>query len=230
MMTDYERYGVYYLPHEDALADFGAAWLGWDIARGRATAHPDVPGLPADISALTETPRHYGFHATLKPPFYLAEGTDADALDAAIAGLCRGLPPVQSDGLELARLAGFVALVPSGQDTWINALAADVVRGLDEFRAPPSEAELARRRKSRLSDRQAANLAAWGYPYVMDDFRFHMTLTGRLSDPDGAAVVDALAPRLAPLLPAPFRIEHLALVGEDDAQRFHLIHRYALEG
>ncbi|MCR9085980.1 MAG: DUF1045 domain-containing protein [Rhodobacteraceae bacterium] len=229
-MTDYERYGVYYLPDEDALADFGAAWLGWDIARGRDAAHPDIPGLPADIATLTETPRRYGFHATLKPPFHLAEGEDDDSLDAAIAGLCRGLPPAQCDGLMLARLAGFVALVPAGEDTWINALAADVVRGLDEFRAPPSEAELTRRRKSRLSDRQAANLAAWGYPHVMDDFRFHMTLTGRLSDDDGAAVETTLRPLLAPLLPVPFRIEHLALVGEDADFRFHLIHRYELKG
>ncbi|MEM8957503.1 MAG: DUF1045 domain-containing protein [Pseudomonadota bacterium] len=229
-MTKYERYGVYYLPPEDALADFGAAWLGWDIARGRATAHPDIPGLPAEIATLTETPRRYGFHATLKPPFFLAEGMDVDGLDAAIAGLCRGLPPAQADGLELARLSGFVALVPAGPDRWLNALAAEVVRGLDEFRAPPSEAELARRRQNRLSDRQTANLAAWGYPYVMDDFRFHMTLTGRLPGADGAAVMDNLRPRLAPLLPTPFRIEHLSLVGEDAERRFHLIHRYALKG
>jgi len=45
-------------------------------------------------------------------------------------------------------------------------------------------AELARRRTLRLTAEQDAMLARWGYPYVLEDFRFHMTLTGSLPLPE----------------------------------------------
>ena len=64
----------------------------------------------------------------------------------------------------------------------------------------------------------------------MEEFRFHITLTGKLAKGDLPAVEDALARDLGPLLPAPFAIPDLALMGEDDTGRFHLIHRYALSG
>ena len=67
----FDRYAIYFTP-QGSLAEAGAAWLGWDLARGRTVAHPDVAGL--DVAALTETPRKYGLHATIKPPFVLAEG------------------------------------------------------------------------------------------------------------------------------------------------------------
>ena len=35
-----------------------------------------------------------------------------------------------------------------------------------------------------VTERQASNLDRWGYPYVFDDFRFHMTLTGPLTADD----------------------------------------------
>lgn len=225
-MTDYERYGVYFLPPEGALADFGAAWLGWDIAQGRAVAHPEIAPLPASVADLSATPRRYGFHATIKPPFRLASGADPDDLDAAMAGLCKALAPIQMDGLMVSVIKGFAALVPVGDTTSINGLAAEFVRALDEFRAPPEAAELARRRRRPLTERQEANLIAWGYPHVMADFGFHMTLTGRVPNVD--MVVVALAPRLAPLLPAPFPVDALCLVGEDAEGFFHLIHRYPL--
>jgi hypothetical protein len=56
------------------------------------------------------------------------------------------------------------------------------VRSSDAHRAPPDEAELARRRRSRLTQRQEGTLARWGYPYVMEEWRFHVTLTRRLTE------------------------------------------------
>ena len=89
-------------------------------------------------------------------------------------------------------------------------------------------AELARRRQARLSPAQEANLKRWGYPYVMDEFHFHITLTGPLPEPEHAPVEAALHRALAGKLPAPFEIPDLALMGEDAEGRFHLIHRYRL--
>ncbi|MEQ9694984.1 DUF1045 domain-containing protein [Shimia sp. SDUM112013] len=226
----FTRYGIYYTPPRGALADFGAAWLGWDPVKGRAVAHPEIAGLPGPVSDLTETPRKYGFHGTIKPPFRLAPGTDAKALATELEQVATTLRPVSLGGLEVTRLGGFLALTVTGPQEALADMASTVVRGLDHFRAPPSEAELARRRKSALSPRQEELLATWGYPYVMDEFRFHMTLTGKLGKRDAETTRTALAPEMQSLLPAPFVVSDLTLVGEDTDGLFHEIHRYSLSG
>ena len=99
-MPRFARYAVYYTPEPGPLADFGAAWLGWDIATGAEVAHPDLPGLPRPVAELTATPRKYGFHGTVKPPFRLAEGHDAEGLELAAQHLATRLEPVTLDGGE----------------------------------------------------------------------------------------------------------------------------------
>lgn len=226
-MSNFVRYAVYVLPPPGALADFGAAWLGWDIAAGQPAAHPDVTGV--DVAALTATPRKYGLHATVKPPFRLRDGTTPEALSLALDAFCAARKAVPLDGLDLHRIGGFLALVPRGDIHALNALAADTVRELDAFRAPLTDADLIRRRATRLTPAQDALLMRWGYPYVMDEFRFHITLTGRLG-PEADDLRARLAPLVAPVLPIPYIIEDLCLVGEADDGRFHLIRRVPLSG
>lgn len=223
----FARYAVYFTPEPGPLSDFGAAWLGWDSETGRMCAHPDVPGLPAPVATLTARPRKYGFHGTIKPPFQLAPGTDADGLRAAVAAFCASHPAVTLDGLRVARIGGFVALVPDGPADGLTVLAAAAVEALDPFRAAPSDAETARRNPARLTDRQRALLARWGYPYTHDEFRFHMTLTGPLGA-QADAVRAALDPVVTPLVPRPFRVDALTLMGADGDDRFHQIARYSL--
>jgi putative phosphonate metabolism protein len=222
----FQRYAVYYTPG-GALAQTGAAWLGWDVATGLRVAHPPLDGL--DIEKLTRTPRRYGLHATIKPPFHLTEGTDEEMLRRDLQSLCARLGPVTLDALEIHALAGFVAMVPAGDAAALADLAAQVVKELDPFRAAPTASELARRRQANLTPRQDANLVTWGYPYVMEDFRFHITLTGRIKG-NMAPVVAALRRHFAPHLPQPFVVDSLALVGEDEAGMFHEIHRFSLGG
>jgi putative phosphonate metabolism protein len=229
-MTNFSRYAIYYAPPEGPLAELGARWLGWDPAAGQRREHPAIAGLPRPVDALTETPRKYGLHGTLKPPFRLAPGSDLAALRADLAAFASTHAAARADGLALARLGGFLALVPEGDPAEIAALAGEIVSALDHHRAPPKEAELERRLAAGLSERQEAMLARWGYPYVMDEFRFHITLTGRLNPDEAEAVKAALAPVLAPLLLRPFVIGDLALFGEDEAGMFHLIERFALSG
>lgn len=223
-MSNYSRYAVYFLPEPGALADFGATWLGWDAQAAQVPAACDA--LP-DWDDITMTPRKYGFHATLKPPFRLAEGQDAGALTSAVAALAARTAPAQADGLVLSRLGSFLALTPVGDASDIARVANACVTELDQFRAPPTEAELDRRRKSRLSPAQETLLAQWGYPYVHDQFRFHMTLSGRLTADRLSAVADHLAAHLPPL-PQPFRLNSICLLGERADTRFELIHRYTL--
>ncbi|MDF1854868.1 DUF1045 domain-containing protein [Pseudooceanicola sp.] len=229
-MPEPTRYAIYYMCPPGPLADFGAGWLGWDAARGRISPHPDVADLPLPIEAITRTPRKYGFHGTIKPPFQLAPGRDAAELEAAAVALCQGLAPVSLDGLALSRLGGFLALTVTGDTAPLAALAAACVAGLDAFRAPALQQELARRRVSGLSPQQEALLTRWGYPYVMEEFRFHMTLSGRLPAESADAIRSALARRITPLLPRPFAVGEFCLMRSDTQGRFHLLRRLPLGG
>lgn len=225
----FTRFAIYYAPPAKAgWTRFATAWLGWDMEAGRTVAHPEIGGLP--VAEISQTPRKYGLHGTIKPPFRLADGMTLDGLQQAVAALGADLAPVSTERLHLARLGRFLALRPSGETPALNALAARCVRELDAFRAPAGPEELARRRAGGLTDRQEANLVQWGYPYVMEDFRFHITLTGRLPKHDLAPVERALEQALSPALPDRFTVPDLALVGEAEDGRFHLIHRYTLSG
>ncbi|MCH2165636.1 MAG: DUF1045 domain-containing protein [Marinovum sp.] len=221
-MENFTRFGIYCLP-EGPLAAFGARWLGWEIATAQRLEQDP------DITRWTQTPRKYGFHGTMKPPFRLAEGTTADALYAAAEQLAAGQKPVLVPGLKLARLGAFFALVPDGDATALGALTAACVTELDAFRAPPNEAELAKRRARKLTDRQEALLQTWGYPYVLDEFRFHLTLTGRVP-PETCDTVKALIEAHLPPLPRPFEINSIGLVGERPDGQFETIARLPLLG
>ena len=224
----FTRYAVYYTPAEGAFARFGAQWLGWDIAAGREAERLDVAGLPAPLEGIVRTPGRYGFHATLKPPFRLAEGASAQALEESLGALAAQLPAVRAEGLRLARIGGFLALVPVGSEARIGAVAAIAVETLDSFRAPMQAQELARRRARRLTPGHEAMLLRWGYPYAMAEFRFHMTLTGRLGADALAQAADALEAPLRGAVPAPFMLDGLSLVGEGEDGRFRVIRRFAM--
>jgi hypothetical protein len=192
---------------------------------GKSTSQPDLPGL----AQITERPRRYGFHATLKPPFRLADGAKVRQLRDAVADVARDLAPASCDGLELSRLGRFLALTAVGDATAVSQVASECVTKLDGFRAAPTEAELAARRKPQLSNRQKRNLERWGYAYVMEDFRFHMTLTGPLPKADIASWTETLRARM-PDLPSPCVIDAITLVGEREDGNFEVIQRYPLTG
>jgi putative phosphonate metabolism protein len=232
-MTDAARYAVYFAPDPDSpLARYGAAWLGYDAATGTNVPQPALSAITSErLQEITAEPRRYGFHATLKPPFVLADGVDKAELDAAVSALAGRLTAFAAPRLRLAQVSGFWALIPSAPCEPLDNLAASCVPELDQFRAPPSATELARRRRAGLSPAQEALLLRWGYPYVMAEFRFHMTLTARLSGAEGDAVGAALAPLVEPFCQAPLPIDALSLFRQDAADRpFRLIRRYALAG
>lgn len=224
-MESYNRYAVYYAPEDGAFAQAAASWLGWDPAAGLSVAQPN---LGIDLNRLTADPRKYGFHGTMKPPFRLADGVDAALLRAATAKLARNQSPIEMPCLQFLSLEGFLALVPMGDTSALEALAASVVETLDPLRAPLSEAEILRRRPDRLTLRQRDLLARFGYPYVMEQFRFHLTLSGPLTDADHTALRPLAEAHFTPHLPRPFRVAELCLFGEAGDGRFHLLQRYPL--
>ena len=221
----FSRYAVYFTP-SGPLADVGAAWLGWDVATGMAVAHPQVVDLnPAE---LTETPRKYGFHATLKPPMVLRDGMTADMLQARLEEFCKSNAAVVLEGHEVKLMGRFFALTPKGDVTKLKALAGSIVREFDDFRAAPSEQELERRRAAGLSPAQEENLVKWGYPYVLDQFRFHMTLSGRVDN--GEPLASAVSAHFEPFLPKPFELDHLTMAGQRSDGMFQEIVRLPLTG
>ncbi|HTQ34789.1 MAG TPA: DUF1045 domain-containing protein [Stellaceae bacterium] len=227
------RYAVYFAPEPgSALARFGTSWLGYDVVTGEVMTQPVVAGIdPERLRAITAEPRRYGFHATLKPPFFLAEGVNAAALANAVAELAGGIPAFGAPPFCLSRISGFLALTLSAPCAAMRQLADRCVEALDAFRAPPSATELARRRRANLTPRQDELIARWGYPYVMNEFRFHMTLTARLDPAESDTVSAALAPLVAPFCEAALAVDAISLFHQprDDAP-FRLLRRYALTG
>jgi hypothetical protein len=172
------RVGIYYCPREtDPLFALGAAWLGRNPVTGAPEGQPDLTG----IAAVTAEASGYGFHATLKPPMRLAHGRTWDALRDATHQLATRVAPFELPVLAVTNLHGFLALRETTECAPLRALADLCVEELDGFRAPPSEAELGRRRRANLTDAQEAMLVRFGYPYVLATWFFHMTLTRRLS-------------------------------------------------
>lgn len=222
------RHAVYFAPEPtSALWRQVSAIIGWDAAEGEAVAFPDVaPCTSLDWETLTEEPRRYGFHGTLKAPFELAEGADEGLLLAAAEGFARERSGFVLDDMKVAAISSFVALVPGSANVALERLAADCVIAFEPFRAPMSAADRARRLKSPLTARQIEAVDRWGYPYVFEDFRFHMTLTGPIADARREEVRAALADLLGAAA-RPLVVDAIALFRQDDrAGRFRLVARF----
>jgi hypothetical protein len=172
------RVGIYYCPREDdPLYAAGASWLGRDPSRVDPVVQPAIAG----IEEITAEARGYGFHATLKPPMRLATGCSWHGLLTATHELAERIAPFELPPLAVTKLHGFLALRETEPCAPLQALADACVEQLDGYRRAPSEAELARRRRARLTEAQEAMLVRFGYPYVLETWFFHMTLTRRLS-------------------------------------------------
>ena len=212
------RYAIYCVPRADtALYRFGASVLGYDCYRGEAAALMD--GVePALWAGFVREPSVYGFHGTLKAPLYLAEGRAEDELTAAVSEFAASRPTVAVGELVIRELGSFIALVPNEPCPPLNRLAADCVQTFDSFRAPMSEQERMRRVKPGLSARQIGNIDRWGYPYVFDDFRFHMTLTGSLQEPERKRALQSLCHKLERIShPLSLTIDQIVIARQADS-------------
>ena len=224
------RYAVYFAPPPDTLLwQLGSRWLARDAQRDCALEQPRPPTAPAAwVRQITATPRRYGFHATLKPPFVLNTDVEEHTLHAQLAAFAARCTPFALPRLEVESLSGFLALRPAAACDALDALARDCVTQLDRLRAPASREELARRRAAGLSARQEALLARYGYPYVLDEFRFHMTLTERLPDEPSQTLRRWLAGYFEAALAQPSVVDAVCLfVQAGPGRAFRLAKRYA---
>lgn len=213
------RYAIYFTPSSnDALLKVAANWLGRNAFSGEPVKMPEMRAFPLEeIAALTQEPRRYGFHATMKAPFRLKEGQSENELLTALMHFASSARAVTIPKLVIRRIGSFFALVPEEPVAELNLLANDVVVALDRFRAPLNEREMAKRKPEKLSLAQRHNLERWGYPYVFEEFRFHMTLTGAVEAGDQARVERNLEEFFAPVLSDPIDVSNLALFVEPQA-------------
>ncbi|MCA1476595.1 DUF1045 domain-containing protein [Bradyrhizobium sp. NBAIM08] len=230
-MTGFPRYAIYYAAGRDsALSRFGAELLGYDAYSGGEISFPEQALHAApDWREVSADPRKYGFHATLKAPMALAPGnTEAELLAAcaAFAGRTRPIPAIRP---VVDAISGFIAVSPAEPMETLQQLAADCVRAFDPFRAPLTAEDRARRKPEKLSERQRDYLDRWGYPYVMEEFRFHMTLTGRLDAERRGPILQMLRARFAALGIETLAVDRIALFKQEDAKaRFRIIGEWAL--
>ncbi|UYN99068.1 MAG: DUF1045 domain-containing protein [Devosia sp.] len=219
------RFAIYYAPSaSDPLWERAAVWLGRDAATGElidgAVAGIDRPRL----LNLTQSAGRYGFHATLKPPMALADGYSPEQLRDRMRAFADETPSVPLGRLVLARLGGFLALVPETSSEDLQFLAGQVVEQFEDFRRPPSLREMADRAAGGLTERQSELLAAYGYPYVFDQFQFHMTLTDRLAEADMDEIEEAARTWFGPLLDTPLVLDRLSLFVEPDTGKLFRRH------
>lgn len=172
------RCAIFFVPPADhALSAAAARWLCRDIYSGARIA-TTIEGLTeTDHAFLTALPRRYGFHATLKAPFRLAESCTVQQLERHLVRYSSTTSPL-SFAVKIALIESFFAIVPVKREPELDLLAAQIVTEFDSYRLPPNDTEIARRNVTRLNSQQLSNLMTWGYPHVFDQFRFHMTLTG----------------------------------------------------
>ncbi|EPE97999.1 DUF1045 domain-containing protein [Rhizobium grahamii] len=223
------RYAICFTPAaSDPLSHVAANWLGRNVFSGEVVEPTAIRGLSIhEIAFHTAMPRRYGFHGVLKAPFRLAADLTEAQLLRDLMRFCGTLTPFHINRLEVARLGSFYSLAPSLPCEHVHYLASSVIQQFDRFRAPLSEAEIERTDPGGLSAAQFANLHRWGSPYVMDEFRFHMPLTGPVSHCDIPRVEHALRNVFEPVLADPVKVANVALMieeGNGGPFRVHSLH------
>jgi putative phosphonate metabolism protein len=230
-MTGSPRYAIYYAPAAGSALDrFGARLLGYDAWTGADITFADgIVEMVSDWRELTTDARKYGFHATLKAPFRLAGDSSDDSLRAACAAFAAAPRPLPRIRPVVEPIGGFIAVIPGDPSSELQQFAADCVRTFEPFRAPMTAEDRARRKPEHMTPRQVEHLDRWGYPYVMEEFRFHMTLTCRLGADRRASILAMLRERFAALDMQQLTIDRIALFRQDDAaSRFRIAESWGL--
>ena len=228
------RYALYYAPRpEEGLAVTASQWLGRNAETGQARPLKPVSTFtPERLAEITADPRVYGFHGTLKAPLVVADEFSERDLREGVGNFAVGRRSVVVPSMTLTSMSDFLALVPSQSSAELQDLADSCVIEFDEFRQPADEAELTRRRAGGLSPRQDELLLRWGYPYVLEEWRFHLTLTGRIGDEgERSAITDLLRRQFMGFIDRPLAVRDLCVFRQPAAGRpFTALARFTLGG
>jgi hypothetical protein len=214
------RYAICFAPEQGSpLEAVGCNWLGRDKNGGFTDIRTKVSGItPERLAALIKGPRSYGLHGTLKPAFELRAGATEGGLIAVAETLARSFSPFKIPALELGEIGYIVSLVPESSSDALEDIATACVRAFDGFRRPLSDQEEQSYKRNRLTVHQRQMLEHWGYPYVMEEFDFHISLTEPVIDEDERAALMKAADRAAAqVLRKPLIMRELTLFSQKSA-------------
>jgi 2'-5' RNA ligase len=226
------RYAIYYTPPPfSGLARFGAGFIGYDCFEAVEVTQSKLDGIDPSVQKLmTVDPRRYGFHATIVAPFHL-NGQSEDDLIVAVSSYAAKTGPVRIGQLKVYSIGDFVALVPAETNGGVSDFAAKCLKAFDSYRAPLSAADRERRVKSQLTPKQIELMERWGYPYVLDEYRFHMTLTGALPQNLLQQFHHALELAFAVRSGDSYELDAISVMRQDDTgARFRVLRRCRLYG
>ena len=230
-MATFPRYAIYYAAAPGSELDsFGSQLLGYDAWTGTDVPMADgITQMVPDWRDLTLAPRQYGFHTTLKAPLSLADGKTETELLVACALFAETPRPIPNIMPVINPISGFIAIVPAERCDELMQLAADCVSTLDCFRAPLTPEDRDKRKPSKLTQRQREYLDRWGYPYVMEEFRFHMTLTDKLTGGRREPILTMLRDRFTSVGLEILEIDRIALFRQNDCHsHFRIIDHWKL--
>ena len=209
--TPAPRYAVYYVPEAGTpLAAFGAQWLGYNIETGTRAPRNRLGLDPELVDRIVAAPAVYGFHATLKAPFRLRSGVSPESLIERLESVARSTGQIGPVRLEVSRLGRFLALRPDHGNR-LRRLSSQCTMSMEPFRAPINDRERRHRLKANLSPYQRLLFETYGYPYVFDEFRFHMSLTGPLEEHEREQIEPVLRDALADLMASSIEITSICL-------------------
>jgi len=212
------RYALSYVPEQGSpLADFGRSWLGRDIDTAEQHEQPEIEGISkARLQELTHWRRSDGLHGVLKPPFQLNEGSSFNGLMDTAHLFAKFLDKVEIPQLEVNIIGKFIALTPTIAS---RQLAGACVRVFEGYRQPIRIDMDQRYRHDKLTVYQKRMLKHWGYPYVMEEFRFFIPLTDRIEDDEERERVTAAITKLSkPVIKQPLSIRELTVIGQISRQ------------
>ena len=182
-MKKYSRYAIYYAPpKESSLEEFGRYWFGWDPLNAKLINNKHrinylnrfgIKNL-INIDKNVLIAKKYGFHGTLIPPFKLNKNYSTNTLFKKNEEIAKKFK-------KFKKMNNFYAFVQNKKNNNINKLSNRLVRELFKFRSPLTKKEIDRRNPSKLSKLQLNILYKWGYPYLMSEFNFHMTLASEVT-------------------------------------------------
>ena len=189
-MKKYSRYAIYYAPpKESSLEEFGRYWFGWDPLNAKLINNKQrinylngfgIKNLK-NIDKNVLIAKKYGFHGTLIPPFKLNKNYSTNTLFKKTEEIAKKLKKFKFYKFKLKKINNFYAFVQNKKNNNINKLSNRLVRELFKFRSPLTKKEIDRRNPSKLSKLQLNILYKWGYPYLMSEFNFHMTLASEVT-------------------------------------------------
>ena len=224
----YKRYAIYYAPLENSELDvFGKCWLGWDPYKGLETTKSDLSSSPnlQKFSRFVFAPKQYGFHGTIKAPFRLKDGYTYNDLENKVCEISKQIHSFHLDELIIKKLGNFIALIPTN-NLKVNELSNKFVKGLDYLRDELSEDELKKRNPEKLTPNQKKMLYKWGYPYVFNEFKFHLTLTSKLNIEEIDGVFKSLQNILKQVNLSKINFNNICIFGQKSDEKFYFIKRF----